>query len=77
MGAIPPSGQVCSGSCHLLLVQALALSVLTLCDHLEVAAAGEFEFAKLYIFICSGAASYLKMCCLHNFHRNHRIFDTL
>lgn len=31
MGAIPPSGQVCSGSCHLLVVQ--TLSVLTFCDH--------------------------------------------
>lgn len=41
MGAIPPSGQVCSGSCHLLVIQALALTVLTLCD-LTLPTTGEY-----------------------------------
>lgn len=47
MGAIPPSGRVCFGSCHLLVIQALGLSLLTLCDHLTGAATGEFALVKL------------------------------
>lgn len=51
MGAIPPSGEVYSGSCHLLAVPALALSVITLCDHLK-AKTGEFvKLMELYALV--------------------------